>query len=343
MLLGLIIAASVAAAVLIAFIVLSALAVHIMFRRRFDGNPNVRYYSAEDFGMDARPVSFCTDGERVLRGFVYSFKETEPRGVVIFAHGFGAGHTAYTTEIAFFASRGYLVLAYDCTGCGKSDGKMLGGFDQGPIDLIAAEKFARKDEQLSAYKKVLVGHSWGGFSVLNAMGHCEDICGAVAMCGFVAGAPAIAHKAFAKFPPLCAFTSAFIRVYNAIKFKKNANVNSIRSLKKTNLPVCLVYGGADVVVPYSYNGARIRKATAGMPNVRFLLLPEMGHNVYLTREAEQYMNDTFSAVGKALRKKDIALAKKLYAEADYKKMTQEDPAVMDYMLRFCDEVCGVKR
>lgn len=59
----------------------------------------------------------------------------------------GGGHLSYTTEIDFFAKRGYLVLAYDQTGTMASDGKALRGMGQGFRDLLCAMQFAKENEK----------------------------------------------------------------------------------------------------------------------------------------------------------------------------------------------------
>ena len=131
-----------------------------IFCRRYDGNPNLRYFQAEDFeGLKAEPVSFGS-GDATLRGYIYSY-DGDAKGAVIFSHGFGAGHTSYTTEIARLASFGYKVLAFDNTGCMESGGDTLVGFDRGVADLLAAAEFAEKDVRLKAYKKAFVGRIFG--------------------------------------------------------------------------------------------------------------------------------------------------------------------------------------
>ena len=80
-----------------------------IFCRRYDGNPNLRYFQAEDFeGLKAEPVSFGS-GDATLRGYIYSY-DGDAKGAVIFSHGFGAGHRAYTTEIDALA-RDVLLLS----------------------------------------------------------------------------------------------------------------------------------------------------------------------------------------------------------------------------------------
>ena len=83
------------------------------FGKRLSGNPLVRYFEAKDFeGLTAEPVRFKSYKGVELRGFWYKKEGVEPRAVVVFAHGYGAGHLAYTTEIDFLAGCGYAVFAF---------------------------------------------------------------------------------------------------------------------------------------------------------------------------------------------------------------------------------------
>ena len=139
-----------------------------LFNRRYEGNPKLKYFRAEDFeGLAAEEVSFISDGGQTLRGFLYTEENVSPKALIVFCHGFGAGHLSYTTEINTLARAGYAVLGYDGTGCGRSGGKYFRGFDQGPADLRAALRYADGNKKIASLPRVLVGHSWGAFTVMN--------------------------------------------------------------------------------------------------------------------------------------------------------------------------------
>lgn len=307
-----------------------------LFDRRYNGNVNVRYFTAEDFvNLQAEPIGFPSCSGDMLHGFIYrNSMVPAPLGLIVFSHGFGAGHQAYTTEIATLAAAGFWVLAYDGTGCVSSEGKIFRGFDQGPLDFAAALRFAAEDAQLKDLKRVAVGHSWGGFSVLNSLSCDVTVCGAVAMCGFVSCAGVMAQSVFGRIQPCAALFSLYFRLFNRVRFGKNANRNVLRSLRKTALPVLVIYGKNDCVVPFYGNGKRVLRLAEKLPNVCGILCEDKGHNVYLTQGAERYMNETFANIS-AQSKKQPQRAKELYAKADYRKMTQEDEGVMQAVTEFC--------
>ena len=337
----LIVLAATVAALLVSVFAVSLFVFFRINNKRYNGNKHLKYFTASDFeGLIAEPLEFLSDGGQTLRGFLYR-KEGNgaPKALLIFAHGFGAGHLAYTTEIDAFAEAGYWVLAYDATGCGASDGKNLRGFDQGVADLLCAVRAANSDARFSDMKKILVGHSWGAFCVLNAV-DAEGVCGAVAMCGFISGAKVLAQNTVGKAFPFLTFLSEwFLRLFNRMRFGRKANRNALRSLRGTEKPVYLLYGSADTTVPFRYNGAVFAAESEKLPHAVCKVCGGKGHNPYLTKEAEQTMRRTFAAIA-ARKKKDPARALAMYAEIDYRAITREDPEVMRPILGFCDRLAS---
>lgn len=329
------------AAVLILFVAAAGIAARVafsrIFDRRYDGNPYLRYFKAEDFpDITAEPVSFASDGGQMLRGFIYRPRMGPAAGLIVFSHGFGAGHHAYTTEIAFLARNGFAVLAYDGTGCVASEGKFK-GFDQGPVDVAAALRFAREHEALKGFRRVvLAGHSWGAFSVCNALDADERVAGAVAMCGFISSASVMGQTGGGRFRPLVLLFTFFFRMYNRRRFGENANRSALASLLKTEKDVLLLYGEKDKTVPFRYNGKKVAEEVSGRKNIVCRLFPSKAHNVYLTEAAEEYMHGAFAEIAARTKKGgDVA---RLYSSLDYGKMTEEDPEVMALILSFCRRI-----
>ena len=109
--------------------------------KRCEGNENLKYLKAKNFdNLNAHPISSKSDEGQTLNGFLYSGAKIDKyKALIVFSHGMGAGHLAYTTEINYFAQKGYLVLAYDNTGTCESEGKKLKGFDDGDALLTGVE------------------------------------------------------------------------------------------------------------------------------------------------------------------------------------------------------------
>ena len=84
--------------------------------------------------------------------------------MVIFAHGFGNGHHRYLEVINYIAKNGFQVFSYDATSFDESEGEGIKGFPQGVVDVISAIYYVKsigyKEEDI-----ILVGHSWGAYSI----------------------------------------------------------------------------------------------------------------------------------------------------------------------------------
>ena len=95
--------------------------------KRCEGDENLKYLKAKNFdNLNALPVNFKSYKGQTLNGFLYSCAKVDSyKGLIVFSHGMGAGHLAYTTEINYFAQKGYMVLAYDNTGTCTSEGKKI--------------------------------------------------------------------------------------------------------------------------------------------------------------------------------------------------------------------------
>ena len=132
---------------------------------RYDGEPYIKYFTAEDFpGLQAEPVEFDSDGN-LLKGFFYSYPGFREDTLLIFCHGIGGGHRSYLTEIDLLAKAGYRVFAYDNTGCFASEGKDIRSMSRSLADLCNAIEFLKCEGIFQSYENVCVlGHSWGGFA-----------------------------------------------------------------------------------------------------------------------------------------------------------------------------------
>ena len=103
----------------------------------YDENFNVRLESyepvmfrVEDFdGLRRDRYEFTSDKGQKLVGYMYSAGEDQ-RGIIVIAHGFGAGHNSYMDCADYFAKHGYYVFGYDATGNDESEGEGVGGVPQ---------------------------------------------------------------------------------------------------------------------------------------------------------------------------------------------------------------------
>ena len=303
-----------------------------LFDKRCDGDERLKYFTHEDFdSLKAMKVEFPDKNGTTIRGAVYAAAGMQtPEALIIFAHGMGGGHLSYMTEINTLAKDGFAVLAYDNAGTFDSDGDKLGGFINGPESLKAAIAFAQNHPVLGKMKKVLMGHSWGGYSVCQALGDgntnvdCAVTFGAPES-GYAVGSAVLGEK--------LDFLTCFVKLVFCIKEgKEAANLCSAAVANAIDTPVLMLHGQRDHIVAPRISAAQ---ASKDLPNVTSVIFDGRFHNVYQTTESEIYMNQTFAKIN-TLKKNKNASEDEIAAcyDIDYELITREDPAVMDFVTDF---------
>ncbi|MBQ7915718.1 MAG: alpha/beta fold hydrolase [Firmicutes bacterium] len=317
-----------------------------VFGNRCEGNPNVKYFQGADFpGLLQTPISFPSNRGQKLRGFLYYTQQPDYKGLVIFVHGMGAGHTAYTTEINTLAQDGYIVLGYDNTGTMLSDGASLGGFPQAFWDLQGAVTFVKNSSQLHHHPLFLVGHSWGAYTVANFTHLKEKINGVVAMSPFDSIPDIMTNLVSSQIGKNMSILKPFFLLATLIEFKEMAFYRPSYSLQKAQCPVLLLHGDQDPMAPLSVSPVAFREALTDNPNVRIQICPGKAHNVYNTVEAEKYMAEVFAGYTQLEKNYNQQvppeIRREYFEKADFRRMTEEDPAVMTQILDFLNQ-CPVE-
>ncbi len=313
------------------------------FSKRCEGNENLKYLKAKNFdNLNAHPINFKSDKGQTLNGFLYSGAKTDKyKALIVFAHGMGAGHLAYTTEINYFAQKGYLVLAYDNTGTCESEGAKLVGFGQGVIDLSNAIEFVNSREDLKDLPLLLLGHSWGGYCVCNVPAVTDaKIKGIVAFSPFNSINRLLADMVKMRTKANIRFITPFLDIVNLMKFGKVGILRSCDTISSNQIPTLVMHGGNDMTINVQNSPVGLKHRIAENPNARTVLYDSKYHNVYLAKDAEQYLNDIFARVG-ALPP-DSQEAYEIYQSIDYSLITKEDLTVMDTANAFFEE-CIMKR
>lgn len=312
--------------------------------KRCEGDENLKYLKAKNFdNLNALPVNFKSDKGQTLNGFLYSCAKVDSyKGLIVFSHGMGAGHLAYTTEINYFAQKGYMVLAYDNTGTCTSEGKKIKGFAQGIIDLKHALQFVKSREDLKELPVLLVGHSWGAYSVSNvsALKPAVEIKGIVAFSPFNSMNKLIRDIAKQKTKLNLSILSPFFDIINFVRFGKAGILRSCDSINSNSIPTLVMHGGNDMQVTIKNSPVGKKHKIQDNPNARTVLYESKYHNVYLAKDAEQYLNDTFAKIESL--GKNSPEAYEIYQNIDYTLITKEDLSVMETVSTFLEE-CVMKR
>lgn len=344
--------------VLISFIVFVVLLylfanaiLNLIFGKRCEGNPNLKYFTAEDFEeLNATKIEFKSDKGQILRGYVYQnnkIKENDIKGLLVFVHGMGAGHFSYTTEINTLAKNGYKVLAYDNTGTCMSDGKKLNGFYQAVIDLKHCLEYIKTNSDLNNYNLGLIGHSWGAYTVCQSLKYESNVKSVVGM----SGPDSFEKLVTSSMGKLGKIINPFLRKINEIKFGKESLDSSIDVLKNVDdsVSVLLLHGEDDSTCKIENSMTFNQDDFKDKENIKTILFEGKNHNIYQSIESEKYLNEVFKTIEKY--KKELKKEQKnkeieenlktYYKNIDYRKITEEDQEVMEIIIEFFNNTLDV--
>jgi pimeloyl-ACP methyl ester carboxylesterase len=132
------------------------------------GNASARHEAGAHGCAKRGEITFrAADGLR-LAGHRFGRGKT----AVIFAHEARGGACQWIPYARALARRGYLTIAFDFRGYGRSQTPRRGAWSRLPADVIAAAKLSRR---LGAKKVVVVGASMGGTAVVVAAANARTV------------------------------------------------------------------------------------------------------------------------------------------------------------------------
>ena len=307
-----------------------------MMYTRCDDVGTAFYFSAADFpGLRQESCPFSSSAGHTLQGYLHSYDHPIPGRLVVFDHGFGGGHRSYMKEIELLCRHGYLVFAYDHTGCMESGGQDIGGFTQSLVDLNDCLNALKATERCRALDFSVMGHSWGGFSTANICALHPDISHIVVLSGFVSVKKLVES-----------FFSGILKGYRkaVLKIEQESNpdfvtYNAARTLADCAAKVLLIYSSNDKLVIREIHHGILTKALEDKADTRILLEENKGHNPNYTADAVAYLAQYTADLTRKLKDKKLntEAEKKAFRDSwDWDRMTKQDEKVWAEIFRALD-------
>lgn len=309
---------------ILSYAVKKALSKH--FPSRQEGKDFLQFIDYHEFkDLERSKFEFFCEENKLVGYRYFSTKYQYYKGLVVFFHGFGAGHDAYITQIFTLADRGFLVYAFDHTTCGESEGEGFFAFSQSLVDQRAFFEFLDQDPAARGLKRYACGHSWGGYTAICSLLNPKyGISKVVSMSGFNSPVDIYSQRS----EKMNWFTRMAIKITLFRYFGKFGNVEAVKILEKTDKDVLIIFGDKDETVPYDKNYMLYKKATEGKPNIKYLTVPGRAHQPYSTQMAQDYYY--------WILKKHEEVGTKNMPEIDYLKLIEEDPFVVDTIYKFLE-------
>ena len=264
----------------------------------YNDNLNVRLetyepfmFYVEDFeGLERTEYDFPSDKGQMLAGYMYSVGD-EQKGIIILAHGFGAGHNSYMDVINYLAQGGYYVFAYDATGNDASEGAGTCGAPQGVIDLDCAISFVEDSGYFPDLPIGLIGHSWGAYSVSNVLTFHPEVKAVIECCGFNRSSDMFESGGISQAGSLIYTMTPFVRIYEMFKFGKYATNTALDGFDATDAHIMCVHSEDDDVILIGYGYDKYYEKYKDDPRFTFVHFDNKGHNSIFNDINDTYIDE----------------------------------------------------
>lgn len=259
------------------------------FNRRFETDESARRYVEDYEGLNVEECTFASDRGQKLAGYLYSKGSDGKKGLLVFAHGFGGGgHNSYLELLYYFASNDYLVFTYDATGNDKSEGTSVRGLPQGVIDLDYALRYVESREEWKDLPLVLLGHSWGAYSICSVLEFHPDVRAVASCSGFDSSLDMIEAEGRKLAGDGISLLLPFLSFYERIKFGAYADSSSMTGFAGSKARVMAIHSMDDTIVPPRYGFEKYVSAYREDERFTFVRFEGRGHNhIFHTGEPEE--------------------------------------------------------
>lgn len=295
--------------------------------------PYIRYEDIKD-EIPRYEISFQSDGH-TIKGNVYG---NGSKGLLFAVHGLNSNEEETMDVIHYFCKKGWTVLAYNHRGCFNSEGENQKGLAQSLIDLDSALTFCENDERLKNMPKVLFGHSMGGYAVCSVLNFNHDIKAVASFSGY--NTP---HE------ELCFFVRKFVGdvfgvtqypfmwIYNKLLFGDMADISAVDGINKADIPITIVHGDNDTIVPHDSAGIIAHKEQITNPHVKYILRTKDvvdSHTKVIysdkaaeySKEADKRMDELKKKYGEEISDNEL---KAYYDSIDKFRMSELDEEIFD--------------
>ena len=298
--------------------------------RSFEMDPNTllprdSYYP----DLAVHETTFLSEGNR-LKAKIYGKGD---KGLVIFSHGIWSGPEEYLMLIRYLVDQGYTVFAYTYTSYNGSEGSWAKGLPQSPKDLDAALTYVDNCIAFRGMKRILVGHSWGGYATTAGLAFDHDIVAAVSISGFndVMEITMDVAKQVAT-PYGAALLKPHLLFLNRLFSGKNWRRTAVEGINHANIPVLLLHGAEDDFIKYKVSSIPAHWDEITNPYVEALKIDvpgRSGHNNFFgTEDANSYSEEVNGEWKKREKQipKPLRIAEK---QAYYTKMDKDRANVIN--------------
>ena len=209
---------------------------------------------------------YLTVGEGHVHGWwIPAPKTTTNAPVIVYAHGNASNLSDLVFRFQQFHDWGYAVMAIDYRGYGESSGPFPSE-QRVYEDIEAAWQYLTQQRQIAADRIVLYGQSIGGAIALNlAVAHPE-------------AAGLIMESSFTSMRDMVDYRFPLLPKVMPIDWILTQQFDSIEKLRSLQLPLLLIHGTADNIVPVTMSQQLYDETVSARKATSHLILIEAGNH-----------------------------------------------------------------
>ncbi len=256
-------------------------------------------YSLTDFpSLKRERHEFKNNRGEKLVGYIYYIDSIKKDYVMVFAHGFGkGGHNRYLNLIHYFANNGFYVFAYDATANDESEGDDIRGFTQGYLDANKAINYVEVLKEYKNYPIVCAGHSWGAYSMSNAIKGHKRVIGLIAFSGFNKATSIFKANSDTYSPSLDDRFIHYVDNYERLLFQEDADSSAVDSFRNSDAKIVIVHSDDDRTVPTKAGIDIYEEEFKNEPRFLFLRFASRGHGtIYLSKDGKDYVDSFYKVL-----------------------------------------------
>lgn len=313
------------------------------FGRRFETVSWIERDLDEFEGLDRIRHTFTSNDGQKLIGYTYT-KSLEPKGVIVIAHGLGGGgHNSYMDIADYFTDHNYLVFAYDATGNDESEGESINGFPQGLIDLDYALRYIKEDTSFDGLPILLLGQSWGGYSVGSVLNIHPDVSSAVMMSACNQSSDIILEEGERIMGSGMVALMPYINLLEKVKFGDYSDLSCVDGLNNTDADILIVHSIDDELISYSNQYEMFKEQFEADDRFKFISFEDRGHSyIYYSDSAKEYrraLNEGYAAFIKDVEDDQRSEMKTAYMNEhlDKSKLFDLDQVLFKEILEFYNQ------
>ena len=219
-------------------------------------------YPREEFGFYS--------GQNRLQGFVYGNENN--KGLVMISHGLHTYADENFRMIMYLIDNGWRVFSYNNTGVAGSEGNSMIGLTQGLLDLKAALAYIESKSEFVNLPVMLIGYSWGGYSVCAVLNFNYRVNAVVSLAGFNSTKEVMEKQAVDAVGGIYhLFSPQMLELENQL-FGDTAKLTAIDGINKTHIPVMIVISIDDDIIPPDTISIYAQRGKITNPYAEYLFL-----------------------------------------------------------------------